>query len=64
MKNKNCGSKVSYLFVFLGIVVFVAMGLNVIPISSNIMIFIGIVCFIISGFIRKVCDNNSDDNNK
>lgn len=61
MKQK---SRLSLLLNCIGILIFVAMGLNLIPGNSNLMIFLGVACFIISSFVSKFySQNNNEDNN-
>ncbi len=55
-------NKLSLVLNCAGILIFIAMGLNIIPGQNNLLIFLGIACFIISAFAHKWCDQDNDKN--
>lgn len=51
MKQKN---KWSMILNGLGALIFIAMGLDLTPHHNNLAIFLGVACFVISGVISKM----------
>lgn len=61
MKQKN---KLSMVFSFIGILIFVAMGLSLWPGHNNLMIFLGIACFLLAGLISRMCNDGCKTDKK